>query len=56
MTSSVLAPTRTAKSEGVVLVVDDDVGVQDTLCDILQLSGLEASAVGSAAEATAWCD
>jgi signal transduction histidine kinase len=42
--------------DGLVLVVDDDVGLQETLCDILQSSGVEASAVGSANDATAWCD
>jgi len=56
MTSSALPLSQTAELRGTVLVVDDDIGVQDTLCDILQLNGIDASAVGSAAEATAWCD
>jgi signal transduction histidine kinase len=42
--------------EGLVLVVDDDIGLQETLCDILQSTGVDARAVGSANEATAWCD
>jgi len=50
------SPSAQTEPQGTVLVVDDDVGVQDTLCDILQLSGLDASAVGSAAAATRWCE
>jgi len=48
--------TDTSELEGLVLVVDDDIGLQETLCDILQSTGVEARAVGSANEATAWCD
>jgi signal transduction histidine kinase len=56
----VTAPTipfpDTSDLEGLVLVVDDDIGLQETLCDILQSTGVDARAVGSANEATAWCD
>jgi signal transduction histidine kinase len=41
---------------GTVLVVDDDVGLKDTLCDILKLTGIDATGVGSGSEATQWCD
>ncbi|MCW2539234.1 MAG: sensor histidine kinase [Frankiales bacterium] len=41
---------------GTVLVVDDDIGLQTTVCDILQMTGIAASAVGSAGEAARWCD
>ncbi len=36
---------------GRVLIVDDDVGACETLVDILELAGIDALAVGSAAEA-----
>ena len=45
-----------ASRPGVVLVVDDDVGLQESVCDLLQLTGLEATGVGSAGEATRWCE
>jgi signal transduction histidine kinase len=45
-----------AQLHGTVLVVDDDLGLQDTLCDILQLTGIDATGVGSATEARHWCD
>jgi signal transduction histidine kinase len=45
-----------APLRGTVLVVDDDVGLRDTLCDILQLTGIDSTGVGSATEARRWCD
>jgi signal transduction histidine kinase len=39
-----------------VLVVDDDLGLQSTVCDILQLAGIDASGAGTASEATIWCE
>jgi signal transduction histidine kinase len=39
---------------GNVLVVDDDIGLQTTVCEILQTTGIAASAVGSAGEAARW--
>jgi DNA-binding NtrC family response regulator len=50
------AQSRLPRLQGTVLVVDDDVGLQGTVCDILQMTGIDASGVGSAAEATSWCD
>jgi signal transduction histidine kinase len=55
--TAILADQGSAtKLQGNVLVVDDDFGLQSTLCDILTLVGLNASGVGSASEATRWCD
>jgi signal transduction histidine kinase len=56
MSLSVLDAGSATKLHGSVLVVDDDVGLQTTLCDILTLVGLNVSGVGSAREATGWCD
>ena len=56
MTHASLSLAPTPQLHGLVLIVDDDMGLQETLCEILKLSGVEAYAVGSASEATAWCD
>ena len=56
MTAPSISFSDTSDLEGLVLVVDDDIGLQETLCDILQSTGVDACAVGSANEATAWCD
>lgn len=56
MTAPTIPFPDTSDLEGLVLVVDDDIGLQETLCDILQSTGVDARAVGSANEATAWCD
>ena len=41
---------------GQVLVVDDDLDLQTSVCEILTLTGFQASGVGSASEAAAWCE
>jgi signal transduction histidine kinase len=51
-----MSAAERASRPGVVLVVDDDVGLQESVCDLLQLTGLEATGVGSAGEATRWCE
>ncbi|HET9187006.1 MAG TPA: response regulator [Acidothermaceae bacterium] len=56
MTASAISVPQPPQLGGLVLIVDDDVGLQETLCDILQSAGVEANAVGSATAATAWCD
>jgi signal transduction histidine kinase len=56
VTASALPVTAVVQLQGTVLVVDDDLGLQDTLCDILQMTGIDATGVGSASEATQWCD
>ena len=56
MTHASVSLASTPHLHGLVLIVDDDVGLQETLCEILKISGVEAYAVGSASEATAWCD
>jgi len=56
VTASTLPETGVARLHGSVLVVDDDRDLQDTLCDILNMTGVHASGVGSAGEATRWCD
>jgi signal transduction histidine kinase len=56
VTAPTISLAETSELEGLVLVVDDDIGLQETLCDILQSTGVDARAVGSANEATAWCD
>jgi signal transduction histidine kinase len=42
--------------DGCVLVVDDDIALQTTLCEILNLTGVRASGAASANEATQWCE
>ncbi len=56
MTAPALPVPGIARLTGTVLVVDDDRGLQDTLCDILNMTGIDACGVGSANEATSWCD
>jgi signal transduction histidine kinase len=56
VTHASLSLAQAPQLHGLVLIVDDDPGLQETLCDILNISGVEAHAVGSASEATAWCD
>ena len=56
MTAAFLTMTGVARLHGSVLVVDDDAGLQNTLCDILDLTGIDATGVGSASEATQWCE
>ena len=56
MTAAILTMTGVARLHGSVLVVDDDDGLQNTLCDILDMTGIEATGVGSASEATKWCE
>ena len=56
MTLASLSLAQAPQLHGLVLIVDDDPGLRETLCDILNISGVETSAVGSASEATAWCD
>ena len=41
---------------GHVLVVDDDLDLQTSVCEILTLTGFQASGVGTASEAAAWCE
>ncbi|HZQ86546.1 MAG TPA: ATP-binding protein [Acidimicrobiales bacterium] len=47
------AAASTANHNELVLIVDDDAGMRETLVDILGLHGIQATAVGSAAAATA---
>jgi signal transduction histidine kinase len=56
MTASLRLGSGTAQLHGTVLVVDDDIGLQGTLCDVLHLTGIDATGVGSASEATEWVD
>jgi signal transduction histidine kinase len=56
VTAAILTMTGVARLHGSVLVVDDDDGLQNTLCDILDMTGIEATGVGSASEATKWCE
>ncbi len=56
MTAAILTMTGVARLHGSVLVVDDDAGLQNTLCDILDMTGIDATGVGSASEATQWCE
>ncbi len=56
MTAAILTMTGVARLHGSVLVVDDDDGLQNTLCDILDMTGIDATGVGSASEATRWCE
>ncbi len=56
MTAAILTMTGVARLHGSVLVVDDDTGLQTTLCDILDMTGIDATGVGSASEATQWCE
>ena len=39
-----------------VLVVDDDEAVRETVCDILEIAGIDAAAVGTAEAGVAWCE
>jgi signal transduction histidine kinase len=41
---------------GQVLVVDDDLDLQGTVCEILSMTGVQANGVASASEAAAWCE
>ena len=45
MTASAISVPQPPQLGGLVLIVDDDVGLQETLCDILQSAGVEANAV-----------
>ena len=56
MTAASLTMNGVARLHGSVLVVDDDAGLQNTLCDILDMTGIDATGVGSASEATQWCE
>jgi two-component system sensor histidine kinase/response regulator len=56
MTAPTMSATGITRLYGTVLVVDDDQGLQDTLCDILGLTGIDAVGVGSANDATHWCE
>jgi len=56
VTAAILTMTGVARLHGSVLVVDDDAGLQNTLCDILDMTGIDATGVGSASEATQWCE
>lgn len=56
MTACAVSLPESGQLHGNVLIVDDDVGLQETLCEILQIAGVDASGVGSATEATSWCD
>ncbi len=56
MTAAILTMNGVARLHGSVLVVDDDAGLQNTLCDILDMTGIDATGVGSASEATQWCE
>jgi two-component system, sensor histidine kinase len=56
VTASVLPIPEVAPLHGTVLVVDDDLGLQGTICDILRMTGIDATGVGSASEATRWFD
>jgi len=56
VTAAILTMTGVARLHGSVLVVDDDAGLQTTLCDILDMTGIDATGVGSASEATQWCE
>jgi signal transduction histidine kinase len=55
VTASSLRERGVGELRGSVLVVDDDRDLQDTLCDILNMTGVHASGVSSAGEATRWC-
>ena len=56
MTAAILTMNGVARLHGSVLVVDDDAALQNTLCDILDMTGIDATGVGSASEATQWCE
>jgi len=56
VTAAILTMNGVARLHGSVLVVDDDAGLQNTLCDILDMTGIDATGVGSASEATQWCE
>jgi signal transduction histidine kinase len=56
VTAAILTMNGVARLHGSVLVVDDDAALQNTLCDILDMTGIDATGVGSASEATQWCD
>ncbi|MDX6203426.1 MAG: hypothetical protein QOJ83_2926 [Frankiales bacterium] len=56
MTAFPSSSVGTPGLQGNVLVVDDDLGLQSTLCEILKLAGVEADGVGTAGEATRWID
>jgi len=56
VTAASLTMNGVARLHGSVLVVDDDAGLQNTLCDILDMTGIDATGVGSASEATQWCE
>ncbi len=56
MTAAILTMNGVARLHGSVLVVDDDAGLQNTLCDILDMTGIDATGVGSGSEATQWCE
>ena len=56
MTAASLTMNGVARLHGSVLVVDDDAGLQNTLCDILDMTGIDATGVGSASEPTQWCE
>jgi signal transduction histidine kinase len=56
VTAAILTMNGVARLHGSVLVVDDDAALQNTLCDILDMTGIDATGVGSASEATQWCE
>jgi signal transduction histidine kinase len=56
VTTPILADPVRSQLQGTVLIVDDDIGLQETLCEILEVTGIAAVGVGSANEATTWCD
>jgi signal transduction histidine kinase len=56
VTAAILTMNGVARLHGSVLVVDDDAALQNTLCDILDMTGIDATGVGSAGEATQWCE
>jgi signal transduction histidine kinase len=56
VTAAVMHMNGVARLHGSVLVVDDDDDLESTLCDILDMTGIDATGVGSASEATDWCE
>ncbi|MFL6100313.1 MAG: response regulator [Actinomycetales bacterium] len=56
MTIATQPPSAATTLQGRVLVVDDDASLVETLCAILSLAGVDAAGVGSAGEATTWCN
>lgn len=43
-------------ASGQVLVIDDDAGLRDTVCEILAVHGISSASVGTSREAVAWVE